>query len=44
MPLGDFLNTEGAFDSTSNVTIKQVMILHYISEGLMELVEDMLAA
>jgi hypothetical protein len=43
MPLGLFLDIEGAFDSTSNVAIKQAMIRHDIPEALVDWTENMLA-
>jgi hypothetical protein len=38
-----FLDIEGAFNSTSNVAIKQAMIRHEIPEALMDWTENMLA-
>jgi hypothetical protein len=37
------LNIEAAFDSTSNVTIKQAMIRHEIPQALVDWTKNMLA-
>jgi hypothetical protein len=41
--IGAFLDIEGAFGSTSNVTIKQAMIRHEIPEALVDWTENMLS-
>jgi hypothetical protein len=40
---GALLGTEGAFDSTTNIAIKQAMIRHEIPEALVDWIEYMLA-
>jgi hypothetical protein len=38
-----FLDIEGAFDSTSKMTIQQAMIRHEVPEAVVDWVEHMLA-
>ena len=40
---GAFLDIEGSFDSTSNITIKQAMIKYKIPEALVDWTDRMLA-
>ena len=41
--IGAFLDTDGAFDSTLNIAIKQAIIRHETPEALMDWTENMLA-